>query len=143
MAHVIFVVFGTRATGHEEITFEYLSAITALVYNKPFDFSKLIYRNLESVVPGTAKGNVSIYPRFITIILEDLLPALPPGNRVDLKKLTSQLFGTCRQQHRILGIMQNVVEAPMFGVIVNANYVPPPKNGFEDILAEGGEDGLV
>ena len=35
LAHIVLVVFGTRATGHDELTFEYLSALVALVYNKP------------------------------------------------------------------------------------------------------------
>ena len=32
----------------------------------------------------------------------------------------------------------NVIEAPLFGAIVNLNYVPPPNDGVDDIIAEGG-----
>ena len=143
LAHIIFSVFGTRTTGLDEITFEYISAMTTLVYNKPFNFSQLIFNKLEEVVLGTSRATVDIYPRFIMMILLDLLPVFPAGGRDKPKKMTSQLLKSCLTNSKIDGVPLNVVEELLFGAIVNPNYVPPPNDGFEDVIVEeaiGGAD---
>ncbi|HEY5235956.1 MAG TPA: hypothetical protein VIJ14_07250 [Rhabdochlamydiaceae bacterium] len=79
LMHIIIVCLSNRKAGFDVLSHATQSAMTALVLNKPFNFSGLIFSYMKNNTSSRLK--FLLYPRFIQLILDAVAPNLPKVGR--------------------------------------------------------------
>ncbi|KAI3815342.1 hypothetical protein L1987_15007 [Smallanthus sonchifolius] len=115
------------------------TAMVALTLNKRFNFLLYFYREMVMQINPAEGQGFLMYPRFIQVILNHLIPDLPQHPiRLTLTPMSKRIFTDCskvKQQNAAL----IPVPTPLFGHLINPDYVAPPNNNWlhPEELAEG------
>ncbi|KAF5789479.1 putative transcription factor/ chromatin remodeling BED-type(Zn) family [Helianthus annuus] len=126
LMHVVIHAFGhTRKSGYD-IALDYIMCmIVALTLNLPYNFSKVIFTQMKDNL--TPNGWLLMYPRFVQMLLNHLLPNLEKKDD-DLLKLEHMNDLSRINRYK----KQAEVDIPKFkrliGALGNENYVAPPKD---------------
>lgn len=134
LMHIMIGCLSSRKAGFDWINHQTASAMMALVYNKPYNFSGYIFRAMvDNVKAGDQRWNM--YPRFVQLLLNHSLPGLPVNaiHRFRQTPMNLRTFAACGSYGR--GV-QAPADVPLFGHIVDVNYLPPPNDGFDDPVVE-------
>ncbi|KAI3744805.1 hypothetical protein L1987_57898 [Smallanthus sonchifolius] len=128
--HVIIQCLSPRKAGTDGLKIALQAAMVALTLNKRFNFALYIYRELlMQITPAEGQGFL-MYPRFIQLILNHLLPDLPQHSiRLTLTPMSKRIFTDCtkvKQQNAAL----IPVNTPLFGNLINPDYVEPPNDNW-------------
>ncbi|KAL8260983.1 hypothetical protein R6Q59_025032 [Mikania micrantha] len=73
---VVIICFSNRKSGVDTLSRSFQCFIVALVLNKPFNISQLIFDFMVKQITGIGKESFMQYPRFITLIPDYLYPQL-------------------------------------------------------------------
>ncbi|KAI3717474.1 hypothetical protein L1987_69113 [Smallanthus sonchifolius] len=137
--HVIIQCLSPRKAGTDGLKTAIQATMVALTLNKHFNFARYIYREMVmQITPAEGQG-FFMYPRFIQMILNHILPDLPQHPiRLTLTPMSKRIFTDCtkvKQQNQAL----IPVNAPLFGHLINPDYVEPPNDNWfhPDELAQG------
>ncbi|KAI3811484.1 hypothetical protein L1987_21208 [Smallanthus sonchifolius] len=129
----------TQAPGTDGLKNALQAAMVALTLNKRFNFALYIYRELVMQITTAEGQGFLMYPRFIQMILNHLIPDLPQHPiRLTLTPMSKRIFTDCtkvKQQNAAL----IPVQTPLFGHLINPDYVEPPNDNWfhPDELAQG------
>ena len=67
------------------------------------------------------------------ILIQHLLPNLPAlPNLVQVPAIDRRLYADCQHHNSRRSLAERPVEKPLFGHLVNPNYLPPPNEDFLD-----------
>ncbi|HEY5235279.1 MAG TPA: hypothetical protein VIJ14_03800, partial [Rhabdochlamydiaceae bacterium] len=125
LMHIIIVCLSNRKAGFDVLSHATQSAMTALVLNKPFNFSGLIFSYMKANIASRIK--FLLYPRFIQLILDAVAPNLPKiGRRFPIIRMQKRIFADCKQ----FGRLAKPVDVPLFGHIINPGYIEPAQDNW-------------
>ncbi|KAI3786551.1 hypothetical protein L1987_40311 [Smallanthus sonchifolius] len=104
--------------------------MVALTLNKRFNFALYIYRELVMQINPPEGQGFLMYPRFLQLILNHLIPdLLQHPIRLTLTPMSKQIFTDCTKVKQ-----QNValipISTPLFGHLINPDYVEPPNDNW-------------
>ncbi|KAI3762892.1 hypothetical protein L1987_53334 [Smallanthus sonchifolius] len=121
------------------------AAMVALTLNKQFNFALYIYHDLVMQINPPEVQGFLMYPRFLQMILNHLIPDLSQHPiRLTLTPMYKRIFTDCTKvkQHNITLIP---VLTPLFGHIINPNYVEPPNDNWfhHEELVQGQDQNQV
>ena len=75
--HIMIVSLSARRSGFDIMGLRLQSAMAALVYNKPFSFSQMFMDEFIQQIHTGGRERFLLYPRFLMMIIQHLLPNLP------------------------------------------------------------------
>ncbi|KAI3802324.1 hypothetical protein L1987_30454 [Smallanthus sonchifolius] len=137
--NVIIQCLSPRKAGTDGLKIALQATMVALTLNKRFNFALYIYRELVmQITPAEGQGFL-MYPWFIQMILNHLIPDLPQHPiRLTLTPMSKRIFTDCtkvKQQNAAL----IPVQTPLFGHLINPDYVEPPNDNWfhPEELAQG------
>ncbi|KAD4180452.1 hypothetical protein E3N88_29043 [Mikania micrantha] len=138
LAYVLLHCLSMRKGTFDELRDFMRSAMVALILNKPFNFSGMIFRYMCDNVTK-AKDRFYMYPRFVQMIIDERLPEdmLPreAGDLLKLKHMTDSSLGQVRVYQRT---GDAVLEKDLIGHCARANYVAPEEDAWRH--ADSGSD---
>ncbi|KAI3815774.1 hypothetical protein L1987_15455 [Smallanthus sonchifolius] len=123
--HVIIQCLSPRKAGTDCLKSALQAAMVALTLNKRFNFALHIYRELVMQINPLEGQGFLMYPRFVQMILNHLIPDLPQHPiLLTLTPMSKRIFTDCTRVKQ-----QNValipVPTPLFGHLINPDYVEP------------------
>lgn len=133
LVHVLIVCFSARKGGFDSANQAVQSAIVALVLNKRYNFTRFIFNSMKSNITEGIHRFI-MFPRYIQLFLEDQVPNLPQEGRISQPRpMLKRVFADCRNYRP-----NPVIEAfPLFGHILNVNYVMPPQDNWKNPEDQG------
>ncbi|KAI3827905.1 hypothetical protein L1987_01994 [Smallanthus sonchifolius] len=128
--HVIIQCVSPRKAGTDGLKSALQATMVALTLNKRFNFALYVYREMVmQITPAEGQGFL-MYPHFIQMILNHLIPDLPHHPiRLTLTPMSKHNFTDCtmvKQQNAML----IPVNTPLFGYLINHDYVEPPNDNW-------------
>ncbi|KAI3815598.1 hypothetical protein L1987_15272 [Smallanthus sonchifolius] len=128
--HVIIQCITPRKAGTDGLKMALQTAMVALTLNKRFNFPLYFYREMVMQINPAEGQGFLMYPRFIQLILDHLIPDLPQhAIRLTLTPMSKRIFTDCtkvKQQNAAL----IPVNTPLFGHLINPDYVAPPNDNW-------------
>ncbi|KAI3776200.1 hypothetical protein L1987_45972 [Smallanthus sonchifolius] len=128
--HVIIQCISPRKAGTDGLKMALQTAMVALTLNKRFNFPLYFYREMVMQINLAEGQGFLMYPRFIQMILNHLIPDLPQhAIRLTLTPMSKRIFTDCtkvKQQNDAL----IPVNTPLFGHLINPDYVSPPNDNW-------------
>ncbi|KAI3808200.1 hypothetical protein L1987_24148 [Smallanthus sonchifolius] len=128
--HVIIQCLSPRKAGTDGLKNALQAAMVALTLNKRFNFALYIYWKLVMQINSAEGQGFLMYPRFIQMILNHLIPDLPQHPIcLTLTPISKRIFIDCtkvKQQNAAL----IPVQTPLFGHLINHDYVEPPNDNW-------------
>ncbi|KAM0005866.1 putative transcription factor/ chromatin remodeling BED-type(Zn) family [Helianthus debilis subsp. tardiflorus] len=126
LMHVVIHAFGHSRKSGYDIALDYIMCmIVALTLNLPYNFSKVIFTQMKDNL--TPNGWLFMYPRFVQMLLNHLLPNLEKKDDDLLKLEHMNDFSRINRYKK-----QAEVDIPKFkrliGALGNEKYVAPPKD---------------
>ncbi|KAI3813980.1 hypothetical protein L1987_18718 [Smallanthus sonchifolius] len=126
--HVIIQCISPRKAGTDGLKLALQTAMVALTLNKRFNFPLYFYREMVMQINPAEGQGFLMYPRFIQMILNHLIPDLPHhAIRLTLTPMSKRIFTDCTKVK-----LQNAalipVNTPLFGHLINPDYVAPPND---------------
>ncbi|KAI3815377.1 hypothetical protein L1987_15043 [Smallanthus sonchifolius] len=119
-----------RKAGTDGLKMALQTAMVALTLNKRFNFLLYFYREMVMQINPVEGQGFLMYPRFIQMILNHLIPDLPQhAIRLTLTPMSKRIFTDCtkvKQQNAALIL----VNTPLFGHLINPDYVAPPNDNW-------------
>ena len=107
--------------------------MAALVYNKPYSFSQYIMDELTQQINAGGRERFLLYPRFLMMITQHILPNLPPHqNLVQVSSIERRTYTDCMHHNSRRPVEERPQETVLFGHIVNPNYIAPEDDNFLD-----------
>ena len=101
------------------------SGVLAFIQGKNFNWSQLILQNMRyNLEEGSQRHKHLQYPRFLQIILNDLLQdkVINKGtNKLKIQHMTKPVFANCLSQNKRLGV--EIIDVAMFGPIIGQPFV--------------------
>ena len=133
MMHIMIVSLSARRSGFDIMGPRLQSAMAALVYNKPYSFSQFFMDEFIQQTQVGGRERFLMYPRFIMMIIQHLLPNLPAlPNVVQVPAIGRRLYTDCQHHNVRRPIAERPMETTLFGHLVNPNYIPPANDHFLD-----------
>ena len=71
------VLLAPKKAGFDNFGAKLQSAMLSLVYNRPFSFSRFFFDEMVKQIDAAPRERFLIYPRFVMMILNHILPNLP------------------------------------------------------------------
>lgn len=127
LMNVLLQCFSPRrdGSGSDLMSLRLMSILAGLALNKPINISQYVMDNMWDMFTQPASEQILLYPRFLQLIFNDLIPNLPAfAPFLEVKRLTVQSFPADLRLTRPRGPPS--VALPLFGHIVDPNYQPPP-----------------
>ncbi|KAD6118917.1 hypothetical protein E3N88_10188 [Mikania micrantha] len=125
VAHVLLHCLSMRKGTFDELRDLMRSAMVALILNKTFNFSAMIFRYMSDNITK-AKDRFYMYPRFVQMLIDDRLPEqMLPREASDLLKLqhmTDSSLGQVRVYQRSGNV---ILEKYLICHCARANYLAP------------------
>ncbi|KAI3744160.1 hypothetical protein L1987_57236 [Smallanthus sonchifolius] len=91
LSHVLLLCLSSRKAGTDTLNASYASMMVALITNKPYNFSKIIYMGMKENLIKSSEHKFLQFPRFIQLIIKDQQPELPvEGPTTYAKSMTKQ-----------------------------------------------------
>ncbi|XP_076904399.1 uncharacterized protein LOC143559823 [Bidens hawaiensis] len=146
LLHVLLHCMSGRRGGFDECRLSVQSAFVALILNKPYNYSELVFDHLKEQVRQTLQSKKFLmYPRFLQLIIQDLIPNLDI-DQTRVNDVLHQEHMTADTVHRMLTYRkEKPKDKRMIGHIINLNYECPPNECWihddPDSEREGGEGG--
>lgn len=142
--HVLLHCLSGRKGGFDEGKLSIRSAFVALILNKSFSYSNLIFDHLKEQLQNDFKKRWLFYPRFLQLIINDLIPDLVVDNRATNILVQRHMDAeTVNRMSTYRGVIPPTKK--MIGHNVNPAYVCPPDDRWihddSDSEREGGEGG--
>ena len=138
--HVLIQCMSARKAGFDAMNARLQSLMIALVYNKPYSISRYLFHELCQQIDGVQRDKFLLYPRFVMLIISHLLPDLPQlDNTVLVSVIDRRIFADCRAIKGNRPADQQPHETPLFGHLVDPEYVAPPNDGWLDVEPEAKE----
>ena len=112
----------------------------SLVYNKPYSLSNFFYTEMAKQMEAPAREIFFLYPRFIMMILNHLLPdllALP--EIIQVSTIDRRVYSDCLHHNIRRPTNERPQPTALFGYIIDPAYVAPPNNGWLNIAGEVNE----
>ncbi|KAI3802307.1 hypothetical protein L1987_30437 [Smallanthus sonchifolius] len=128
--HVIIQCISPRKAGTDGLKMALQTAMVALTLNKRFNFPLYFYQEMVMQINPAEGQGFLMYPRFIQMILNHLIPELPQHPiRLTLTPMSKRIFTDytkVKQQNAAL----IPVNTPLFGHLINPDYVAPPNDNW-------------
>ncbi|KAI3827813.1 hypothetical protein L1987_01898 [Smallanthus sonchifolius] len=97
--HVIIQCISPRKAGTDGLKMALQTAMVALMLNKRFNFALYFYREMVMQINPAEGQGFLMYPRFIQMILNHLIPDLPQHPiRLTLTPMSKRIFTDCTKQ---------------------------------------------
>ena len=116
---------GGRKGGFDDANMTLASGVLAFIQGKKFNWSQLILQNMRyNLEEGSQRHKHFQYPRFLQIILNDLLQdkVINKGaNKLKLQHMTKSVFTNCLSQNKRSSV--EIIEVAMFGPITGQPFV--------------------
>ncbi|KAJ0614637.1 hypothetical protein HanIR_Chr02g0064671 [Helianthus annuus] len=122
--HSVLHALNHRKGGYDVMRDYQMNMVTALVLNKKYNFSKIVFHYM--VVNITSKSKTWIYPRFVQMMLDHAYPELEKDENTDLLVLyhmdneTLKVLARCHKNHPESSTMTE-----FFGFSKDKNYQDP------------------
>ncbi|KAL8231876.1 hypothetical protein R6Q57_001654 [Mikania cordata] len=148
LAHVLVHCLGSRRGGFDDMRETIQCAFVALVLNRPFNFSEMIFLHMKENVTMKGDKKFLMYPRFHQQIIDAQLPGLPKIN-VDIMRLEHMNDTTLNRVLSYRGKDRKPVVRALFGHLSRPDYVAPGGRRWrhhnsdsegEDIIFPGGDE---
>ena len=105
----------------------------ALVYNKPYSFSQYIMDEFAQQINARGRDRFLLYPRFLMMVIQHLLPNLPPlQNLVQVSSIDKMTYTDCVNHNARRPVEERPRETVLFGHLVNPNYIALANENFLD-----------
>lgn len=124
--HVLIVCLYARKGGLDGMGQSLQSAMVALTFNQPFNFSAYVFQAIKanalaSPILSTNVIKFLLFPRFLQLMLNTQIQNVSTnGQPLRVTQMLKRTFKDCtRYTGRVLAVV------PLFGHIVNPNYVAP------------------
>ncbi|XP_076896480.1 uncharacterized protein LOC143549154 [Bidens hawaiensis] len=146
LLHVLLQCMSGRRGGFDECRLSLQSAFVALILNKPYNYSELVFDHLKEQVQQILQAKkFFMYPRFLQLIIQALIPNLVIDQTI-VNDVLHQEHMTSDTVHRMLTYRKEKPrDKRMIGHIINPNYECPPNERWihhdSDSEREGGEGG--
>ena len=96
LMHVLITALGAKKAGYDEINAKLFSGMLALVYNKPYSFSRYIFDAFVEQITGNPRTRFMLFPCFTMMIILRFIPNLPPtADIVHVASVDKKFFATC------------------------------------------------
>ena len=123
--HVVTMCLGARKSDVGSLSKTWQSAIVALVLNRPFNFSQAIFQLMVRQIGCKENERFLLYPRFLAMVFDRKLPELAKtGATVRISVMNRRIFADCKPKR------ENRVETPLFGHVIDSEYVAPENDAW-------------
>ncbi|KAF5788851.1 hypothetical protein HanRHA438_Chr09g0375521 [Helianthus annuus] len=94
LVHMFILCMTENRGGTDQLNITQSAALTCLITNEPFNYSKYIFESMKRNVKRVRKDKFLMYPRFLQMILSARYPELErSGNTLELKPMGPTCFG--------------------------------------------------
>ena len=121
LAYALLVCLSNRKAGFDQLSAQIASQMVALVYNRPYPFSRYFYQEFVDQINARGRKRFLLYPRFVMAIVRHFCPNLEydQGPRYVLHAWPSRLFADLEANtSNVAGLH----DPPLFGHLINPNY---------------------
>ncbi|KAL8215785.1 hypothetical protein R6Q57_022622 [Mikania cordata] len=148
LAHVLIHCLGSRRGGFDDMRETIQCAFVALVLNRPFNFSEMVFTHMKENVALKGDKKFLMYPRFLQQLIDAQLPDLPKIN-ADIIKLEHMNDITLNRVMSYRGKDRKPTLRSLFGHLSRPDYIGPPGRRWrhddsdsevEDIIVPGGDE---
>ncbi|KAD5507936.1 hypothetical protein E3N88_15639 [Mikania micrantha] len=148
LAHVLVHCLGSRRGGFDDMRETIQCAFAALVLNKPFNFSEMIFIHMKENVVLKGDKKFLMYPRFLQQIIDAQVPDLPKIN-ADVIRLEHMNDTTLNRVLSYRGKERKPATRSLFGHLSRPDYRAPAgrrwrhadsDSDVEDIVVPAGGD---
>ncbi|MFS7967252.1 hypothetical protein Hanom_Chr09g00783641 [Helianthus anomalus] len=102
------------------------AALTCLITNEPFNYSKYIFEGMKRNVTGVRKDKFLMYPRFLQMIVNARYPELlRSGNTLELKPMGPACFGALTPKKGTEKRFEGLIPLGKFGQFAETKDVVP------------------
>ena len=121
LAYALLVCLSNRKAGFDQLSAQTASQMVALVYNRPYPFSRYFYQEFLDQINARGRKRFLLYPRFVMAIVRHFCPNLvyDQGPRYVLHAWPSRLFADLEANTRNVAGLN---DPPLFGHLINPNY---------------------
>ncbi|MFS8034946.1 hypothetical protein Hanom_Chr17g01587171 [Helianthus anomalus] len=128
--HCVVHAFSHRKGACDETSDYIMNIITCLVLNRRYNISQVLFSHMVDNVKGE---KYIMYPRFIQMILNDLVPNLSkdPADELKVHHMNTETFNRLNKYKGLTADQEPRVKR-MFGKITNSNYVAPKNDAWRD-----------
>ncbi|KAI3795485.1 hypothetical protein L1987_38140 [Smallanthus sonchifolius] len=122
-AHIMIMCISSRKAGKDAMGHDLAAAMVGLSANRVYNFSRYVYKALTDQINTTERFRFLLYPRFVQLLINDVLPNLPAiGERLQVKRVAKRVIS----QFLKPGSVEPTPEhTPLFGQLINEAYVAP------------------
>ncbi|KAD0254409.1 hypothetical protein E3N88_44555 [Mikania micrantha] len=148
LAHVLVHCLGSRRGGFDDMRETIQCAFAALVLNKPFNFSEMVFIHMKENVVLKGDKKFIMYPRFLQQIIDAQIPDLPKIN-ADIIRLEHMNDITLNRVLSYRGKERKPTTRSLFGHLSRPDYRAPAgrrwrhddsDSDIEDIVVPAGGD---
>ena len=133
LMHVMIVSLSGRKAGFDVMGSRLQSGMISLVYNKPFSFSQYFFDNMHQQINATGRERFLLYPRFVMMIINRLIPNIPAlPHVVQISHVDRRIFADCMSHSKRRPDAERPRPTDLFGFLVDVEYVAPANDGWED-----------
>ncbi|KAL8225994.1 hypothetical protein R6Q57_018551 [Mikania cordata] len=130
LAHVLLHCLSTRKGTFDELRDLMRSAMVALILNKPFNFSAMIFRYMSENITK-AKDRFYMYPRFVQMLIDERFPEqMLPRVASDLLKLKHMIDSSLDQVKVYQKSNDEILTKELVFHCARANYVAPENDAW-------------
>jgi len=117
----LLVSLSNRKAGFDQLSAQISSQMVALVYNRPYPFSKYFFQEFVDQINARGKKRFLLYPRFVMAIVRHFCPNLvyDQGSYFRPHVLPARLFADLQAN---TGNLEGLNDPPLFGHLVNPRY---------------------
>ncbi|KAL8224144.1 hypothetical protein R6Q57_019619 [Mikania cordata] len=147
LARVLIHCLGSRRGGFDDMRETIQCAFVALVLNRPFNFSEMIFTHMKENVMLKGYKKFLMYPRFLQQLIDAQLPDLPKIN-ADIIRLEHMNDITLNRVMSYRGKERKPTVRTLFGHLLRPDYIAPvgrrwmhedSNSDMEDIVIPGDE----
>ena len=123
LAHVLLVGMSNKKTGWDTLNQETQAQMVAMVYNKPYIFSRFFFNEFRKQISARGTTRFLMYLRFTMMIINDRLPNLPVVEPI--RKVTTLIQRSYNEFITRNANDPNAQDVEPFGAILNINFPTP------------------
>ncbi|KAC9222872.1 hypothetical protein E3N88_46171 [Mikania micrantha] len=143
LAHVLLHCISMRKGTFDELRDFMRSAMVALILNKPFNFSGIIFRYMCDNITKV-KDRFYMYPRFVQMLIDERMPegqlVRVAGDLLKLKHMNDSSLGQVRVYQRT---GDAVLEKDLIAHCARANYVAPEGDAWRHAESDSDSEDVI
>lgn len=134
LIHTFFTCVSGRKGGSDEISHIQMSAVTALIMDWHYNYSKFVFHEMMSNLKGKKKEMFLMYPRFLQMIFDFHYPDLIKSvDTLDMKSMGPNSFGLMKQSRKGSKVVYQGLRAlEKFGKFSETEEVVPAVSSAEE-----------